>query len=392
MNDLSVTCPNCNTTIPLTEQLAAPMIEATRQEFAARLATQKAEAGANLARESARLKQEAEDTARRASAAQIAERDEKLADLGKVLQQRNEKLAEAQAAQAAVVVERRELDDARRELALTVQKQVQSEVVTLREKARAEAEQALGLKLAEKEEQLAATQRKVEELHRRLEQGSQQLQGEVLELELESLLRQKFPLDAIEPVPKGEFGGDVLQRVFGPAGQNCGTLLWEAKRTKTWSDAWLSKLREDQRRAHAEIAVIVSHAVPKGLENFDHIEGIWVVHPKCTAAVALALRHSLIEISANRLASEGQQDKMEQVYHYLTGPRFRHRIEAIVEKFSAMQSDLDRERLTMQKIWAKREHQIRGVLEATVGMYGDLQGIAGKSVPEIEGLEPSLLE
>jgi hypothetical protein len=235
-------------------------------------------------------------------------------------------------------------------------------------------------------------QRQIEDLKRKAEQGSQQLQGEAQELELESLLREKFPLDVIEPVAKGEFGGDLIQRVVNHAGRVCVTILWEAKRTKNWSDGWLGKLREDTRNAKADLALIVSHALPKGLEHFDHIEGIWVTSPQCAVPVAIALRQSLIELSTVQLAGQGQQSKMDLIYQYLTGPRFRHRIEAIVERFSAMQEDLDRERKATVRLWAKREEQIRGVIDATAGMYGDLQGIAGRTFQEIEGLEVPLLD
>ena len=137
---------------------------------------------------------------------------------------------------------------------------------------------------------------------------------------------------------------------------------------------------------------LVSHALPKGLQTFDQIDGVWVTEPRCAVAVAIALRESLIALSAARLAGEGQQTKMELVYQYLTGPRFRHRIEAAVERIANMQADLDRERKTMMRLWAKREEQIRGVVEATAGLYGDLQGIAGRTLLEIEGLEIPLLD
>jgi hypothetical protein len=262
----------------------------------------------------------------------------------------------------------------------------------VRDLAKQEAEAALTLRVREKEEQIASMQRQIEDLRRKAEQGSQQLQGEVQELALEALLCQKFPRDLLEPVPKGEFGGDLVQRVVGPAGQICGSILWEAKRTKNWSDGWLGKVREDQRAAKADVALIVSQALPKGLQTFDQIDGVWVTEPRCAVAVAIALRESLIALLAARLAGEGQQTKMEMIYQYLTGPRFRHRIEAVVERFSDMQADLDRERKTMMRLWAKREEQIRGVVESTAGLYGDLQGIAGRSLLEIEGLELPLLD
>ena len=233
--------------------------------------------------------------------------------------------------------------------------------------------------------------RQIEDLKRRAEQGSQQLQGEVLELALEATLRARFPGDLIEPVPKGELGADVVQRVLGPTGQPCGAILWEGKRTRNWSDGWLAKLRDDQRALGAEMAIIVSEALPKGVERFDQVDGVWVSDWKCALPLAMALRRSLIELALLRTARDGQATKMELVYDYLTGPRFRHRVAAIVERFTDMKADLDRERKMMLRSWAKREAQINGVIEATVGLYGDLQGIAGKALPEIEGLEAPLL-
>jgi hypothetical protein len=178
-----------------------------------------------------------------------------------------------------------------------------------------------------------------------------------------------------------------MQRVVGPLGQVCGTILWESKRTKNWSDSWLSKLRDDQRSAKAEIAVLISQVLPKGVENFDLVDGVWVAHPRVAIPVGTMLRQSLVELATARQASEGQQTKMEILYSYLTGPRFRQRVQAIVEAFSNMKEDLDKERKVITKQWAKRDEQIERVMQATVGMYGDMQGIAGKTLQEIEGLE-----
>jgi hypothetical protein len=275
---------------------------------------------------------------------------------------------------------------------LTIETRVQASLSGIRDKTRKEVEDTMVLRVREKEQQISDMQLQINDLKRRAEQGSQQLQGEVLELELEDMLRAKFPRDIIDPVPKGEHGGDVLHRVLGPASQVCGTILWETKRTKAWSDGWLAKLRADQRDAKADLAMLVSRALPKGLDAFDLIDGIWVTDMRSAPAVAIALRQTLLALSAARSAGEGQQTKTELIYEYLTGPRFRHRVEAIVEKFSEMQSDLDRERKTMTKLWAKREAQLQVVIEATAGMYGDMQGIAGQSLKEIEGLDLLLLE
>ena len=416
MTEPTITCPKCKVEIRLTESLAAPLINATRQQYEQQLLQKDGEiarreqgirekekqitearrtlddqiasqVAAQLSTERNRVIAEESRKAKLASVAELDSKAREIAELHEVLKIRDEKLAAAQKVQAELARKQRELDDARRELELTIETRVQHGLNAIRAAARQEAEESLQLKVMEKDQTIVSMQQKIEELKRRAEQGSQQLQGEVQELALENLLRVKFPFDAIEPVPKGDYGGDVLHRVIGSAGQPGGTILWETKRTRNWSDLWLAKLREDQRAAKAEIAVIVSQTLPKGIETFEMIDGIWVTHPRSALPVALVLRHSLLELALVRKSSEGLQTKTEMIYQYLTGPRFRQRVEAIVEAFSTMQEDLDKERKVIMKQWAKREEQIMRVMGATVGMYGDLQGIAGKSLQEIKGLE-----
>jgi len=421
MTEPTITCPNCKTEIKLTESLAAPLVESTRKQFEKQLAQKDSDIATRelamrekekqlvdakskideqvadqvaeqLKKDRTRITAEEAKKAKLAAATDLEQKSREVADLQEVLKSREEKLAEAQKAQADLIKKQRELDDAMREVNLTVEKRVQEGLGATRQQAKKEAEDEQRLKVMEKEQTITAMQKQIEDLKRRAEQGSQQLQGEVQELELENLLRAKFPFDNIEPVPKGEFGGDVLHRVVGAGGQAGGTILWEFKRTKNWSDAWLAKLRDDQRTAKAEIAVIVSQVLPKGVETFEMVDGVWVTHPRAALPVAMILRQSLLEITLARQATEGQQTKTEMVYQYLTGPRFRQRVEAIVEAFSTMQEDLDKERKVIMKQWAKREEQIERVMSATVGMYGDLQGIAGKSLQEIEGLSFPALE
>ncbi|MBS0236980.1 MAG: DUF2130 domain-containing protein [Proteobacteria bacterium] len=412
MTDLTITCPNCDHEIPLTESLAAPLIADTKRQFEAAAAKKDREMAAReaavrdqasalekakssieatvaerLTTERQRIASEEAAKAKQRAAADVEEKAKALVELQGVLKERDQKLAEAQKAQAELLRKERELEDAKREMQLTIEKAISAGLDGERAKAKLEAEEALKLRVSEKDQIITSMQKQIEDLKRKAEQGSQQLQGEVLELELESMLRAKFPFDSIEPVPKGEFGGDLVQRVISTSGSPCGTILWEMKRTKNWSDGWIGKLREDQRRARADVAIIVSAALPKGVLTFDQVDGVWVADFKCAVPIALMLRQLLIDVATARVIGEGQQSKMELVYDYLTGPRFRQRVEAIVEKFSEMQSDLDRERKAMMKMWAKREAQIDGVLASTAGMYGDLQGIAGKALREIEGFE-----
>ena len=265
MTEPTIVCPNCHTEIKLTESLAAPLIVAIRKQFEQQLAQKDSDiaqreqamrekekqlldakskldeqvadqVAAQLKLDRARIAAEESRKAKLAAATDLEQKAQELADLKEVLEQRDQKLAEAQKAQAELIKKQRELDDAKRELELTVEKRVQESLTATREQAKKEAEEEQKLRVLEKEQTIAAMQKQIEELKRRAEQGSQQLQGEVLELELENLLRAKFPFDAIEPVPKGEFGGDVLHRVIGTGGQASGTILWESKRTKTWSD------------------------------------------------------------------------------------------------------------------------------------------------------------
>jgi len=412
MAEPTIVCPQCKTEIKLTESLAAPLLESVRRDYEQRLMQKDADVdkrekilhereavlqkqketldeqvAKKIQQEQVRIAAEESKKARLAVGGELDQKLKEIDELQGILKQKDAKLADAQKAQADLLRKQRELDDAKRELDLTIEKRVQSDLAVAREKAKKEAEDEMRLKVMEAEQTIASMQKQIEDLKRRAEQGSQQLQGEVQELELEALLATRFPRDTIQPVPKGEFGGDILHRVSGPLGQPCGTILWESKRTKNWSDGWLPKLREDQRAAKAEIAVIISQVLPKEVETFGFVEGVWVAHPRVTLPVAMSLRQTLIEVAGVRQASEGQQTKMEMVYQYLTGPRFRQRVQAIVEAFSSMRDDLDRERKAITKQWAKREEQIDRVMQATVGMYGDLQGIAGKTLQEIEGLE-----
>jgi hypothetical protein len=420
MNEQSITCPKCGEEIKLTESLAAPLVAAVRAQYEKKLKARDKEiadrelalerqaealdrktksidseiaeqvqaqlkserrsiavAEAKKAREL--LKDEIEEHAR----ARVAEK-ERAEGLQK-------KLTTAQAAQAELLKKERELEDAKREVALKIERGIQEGLEGVRKNAARESEQQSELKLKDRDNKIEELTRQITDLKRRADQGSEQGHGETLELLLEQKLRARFPLDTIEPIAKGESGADILQHVRDDDGQACGKILWESKRTRNWQDSWLPKLRADQRAAGADLAVIVSQALPRDVTHFDHMGGIWVTSIACTLPIATALRQALIQLAFARRASEGQETKVQQVYAYLTGPRFRQRIETIVEKFTDMHDDLDKERKVITKQWAKREEQIRLVLEATAGMYGDLQGIAGRSLKEIEALGPGLL-
>lgn len=418
VHDPHILCPKCSHQFPLTESIAAPLLEAERRDFQKKLAARDAEF-ANKADELARqhdelvkaresvdeqIKQrlQAERSqvvateakrAREQMASEFEAVKQQLAESERLLETRNVKLAEAQQAQAETLRKQRELDERTRELEITIEKRVQASQAELVAKARQDAADELKSQVSQKDTQIESLGRTVEELKRKLDQGSQQTQGEAFELELENLLRGTFPLDLIEPVAKGETGGDIVHTVNAQSGAPSGVILWELKNTKNWSDTWLPKLRDNKRAVKADVALIISSALPKGVETFDLVDGVYVAHPRCAVPVALTLRQGLLELANARTAQLGQQSKAEQVYQYLTGSRFKQRVEAIVERFRDMREDIDKERRFMMKAWAKREAQVCAMVDSTVGMVGDLHGIMGQAMPEIAAIDdPPMLE
>lgn len=420
MDDAVITCPKCKAEIPLTETLTAPILEAERAKYRQyherEMAKLRDEVGVReaavrekedeLAKAQAKIDEQVEVRTRaerarisqeEAAKARLIVQDDLTAQSGEIktlkeaLQKRDEKLAQVQQAEADLLRKQRELEDEKAALAVTVERRLSEERETLREKAKRDADEAWQLKDRENRHLMEQMQKKIEELQKKAEQGSQQLQGEVLELHLEEVLRREFPMDEIRAVPKGESGADLLQTVRAPGGALAGSVLWEIKRTRAWSDAWLPKLRADQRSVNADLAIIVTETLPKGIDYFDEKDRVCITSTSCVVPVAAQLRERLICIAAARRTSEGQVTKQEMLYEYLTGPRFAHRVRAIVEHFTEMEEDLRREQRLMNKQWAKREQQIRSIMQTTAGMYGDVQGIAGQSVQEVEGLSIDLL-
>jgi len=308
-------------------------------------------------------------------------------DIEQQLVETKQKLDESQKAELELRKSRRELEDQKRELEVTVNRRLDEEREKIRETAKKEEADQRQLKEAEKDKLIDDMKRQIDDLKRKSEQGSQQAQGEVLEVEIEDLVRTAFPYDTIEPVPKGVHGGDVLQIVHDGTGVECGRILWESKRTKNWSDGWLPKLRDDQRAAKAQFAVLTSTELPKGCTTFTHVEGIWVTNRACLLGVAMALRAGLIEVSQAKRSVDGRQGKMELIYNYLAGPEFRHRVEGVVEGFVALKTDLEAEKKAMLRIWAKREKQLDRAIASAAGMHGDLSGMIGSSLPTIQSLE-----
>lgn len=405
MSDQTITCPYCGKEIPLTETLSHQIKEGLQREF--ELKARERELG--LAKREKLLAEEMKilEDSKKSIDQQVfqklqAERTKvkqevrkevesavrvELKDLQEQNVEKERKLAEAQKVELEFRKKIRELDELRKNQELEIARKLDEERKLIFEKARKEAGEENRLKLLEKEKQLEDTKKALDEAKRKAHQGSMQTQGEVLELDLESVLRAQFPVDEIQPVPKGIKGADIAQKVHNRSGLYCGTILWESKHTKAWNDGWLSKLKDDQREIKAEIAVLVTETLPKGIESFGQIEGVWVTSSLLSIALASVLRASLIELAQHKLSIVGKSEKMEVLYNYLSGQEFRQRIEAIVESFKSMKEDLDQEKRAMIKIWAKREKQIERIVNNTVGMYGDIEGIIGASLPHIKSLE-----
>ena len=391
MNQKTITCPKCGTKIELTEALSKDIEESIKKKYADEIKNIKAEADRMMKEKDREFKVILDDERKK-----IEEKAKKMAadslkveltDLQEQLQEKDKKLEEAQRNELDLRKQQRELKDRERQLELEVERKFDKAQDKLIEKVSSDLEEKHRLKDADKDKQLEDMKRQIDDLKRKAEQGSQKMKGEVLELDFETRIKSEFPFDVIEPVASGIKGADVLQTVKTQSGQVCGKILWETKRTQNWSDRWIEKLKADQRDAKAEIAVIVSEALPKELTQFRQIKGVWVSDIPSALNLALALRVILIQTARERKIQSGRKGKAELLYNYLTGPEFRNRVEAILESFVDLKGDLDKEKRAMEKLWSKREKQIEKVVLNLSGMHGDLEGIAGKALPIVKALE-----
>jgi len=281
----------------------------------------------------------------------------------------------------------REEKKARDNAELEAKKKFSEEADKIREEAKQSVDESHRLKTLEMEKKLADTQKALADAQRKAEQGSQQNQGEVLELDLENNLRAEFPMDRITEVKKGARGADITQVVMSSRMEECGILLWESKNA-TWQKAWIAKFKNDIREGSANIGIIVSSEMPEEYGDMHCLEkDLWVVKPKLARALASAMRNQIISVWVTNHNNENKDEKMEILYQFLTGPEFRHRIEAIVDNYSALQNEMEKEKRAAQLRWSKQEKSIRAVIDNTLGMYGALQGLTGNTMEQIEALE-----
>ena len=383
MTEQSIACPSCGKKIPLTRALRAEIEQSVKQEFDEALRARERELRAQF---EARLEDGLQRTQKEAAKRAEKKMTRELAALRDQIKAQTKDLDEARRNELVMRKRERELERKQQELELDVERQLGKERARLVTETHERLAEEHRLKDAEKERQLADMRRQIEDLKRKAEQGSQQLQGEVAEEELATVLSNSFPSDDIRAIGQGVRGADLHQMVIDSRGRKCGSILWECKNTRNWNDAWLVKLKQDQRTLRADLAVLVSAVLPKGCTRFDLIDGVVVTDFPCAPCLAGVLRANLFELAQTRSAAMHKEEKLELLHRYLSGVEFRQRVEAVVEAFTAMRHDLDQERRAAERQWARRARQIDAVTLNVSGMYGDLQGIL-PALPSIRLLE-----
>lgn len=378
----NILCPNCGTSISiddaLTHQIEARLDQEYKDKEKELRKTFEKENEAILASKEEELIKQVKKTVEKDSLAEKKFLEDQLLETNAKLQIANQNEIELRK-------EKQKLKDDKDSFELEKIRQLDEERKGIEEEASKKATEAQQSKIDQLNKQLSDATKAKDELARKLEQGSQQTQGEVQEIILEELLKAEFIYDDISPVPKGVNGADVIQTVRTKNGVDCGLIIWESKKTKTWTEGWIQKLKDDQRLVKADIAVIVTSALPVGVNGITLRDGVWVCDIKLAISIATALHQSLEALSRERGMSIGKNEKMEIIYSYLTGTEFKQRIETIVETFSMMKTSLDKERIYFEKSWTEKEKQIQKVIKNTVGIYGDLNGIV--QLQKIESLE-----
>ncbi|XOB40795.1 MAG: DUF2130 domain-containing protein [Candidatus Nealsonbacteria bacterium] len=412
MNDQQITCPKCQHKFPLSETFSRQIKESLKNELAAEnkkkenelneklriFKVKQKEENENIEKEKKKLREKSESIDRKVekklkeqrknileSAKKEAEKkikketDLQLKDLQTQNEEKDKELELARKNELDLRKKTREIEKREKNFELEMQRKMDKEREKLINQIKKDEQEESRRKMLEKDKQINQMRKTIEELKRKSEQGSTQIQGDAQEEDLKSILKNKFPIDAVEDVPTGIKGADIIQTVNTNSGENSGIILWESKNTKKWSNDWIKKLKEDQGIVRADVCILASRVLPEGIKNFDFINGVWVCNYHFALSLASVLRLHLLEVGKVKRSLIGKDEKMEVLYKYLTGSQFKNRIENIVIAFTEMKGGLDSEKRAIQRIWSKREKEIEKVIENTSGMYGDLQGIVGRS-------------
>ena len=360
-----ITCPKCSYKFALDQALNREIELQVRTELSDEFKKKEAELRRQLAKE-------ANDKAERNSA-----------ELQAKVQAQAKELKETRNNERTLLRKTAELEEQAEKAELEAQRRLAAERETIRKAAQDQILEEHRLKDAEKNKQLEDMRRQIEDLKRKAEQGSQKLQGDIQEIELEKALRERFPRDEIESVKSGVRGADVLQKVISDSGQPCGTILWESKRVRNWSDKWIDKLVEDKQAAKADVAVIVTDALPQHVQHMGGVRGVLLTTFPLAACLAETLRVNMALLGQARLALSGQDDQKSRVFQYFTSPQFHERMATIADQFQQMQADLMREKAAMNRVWAKREKQIETIASSTAKFTGELQTLCGHALPQL---------
>jgi hypothetical protein len=379
MVDQSIACPSCGKKIPLTRALRAEIETSLKAEFGERERELRDAYEQKLDAERERVEKDAAKRAEKKLAQELAGLKDQLKDQAKEIE--DARRVELALRKRELALERRQAD-----LEITIARTLADERAKLVTETQERATEQHRLKDAEKERQLGEMRRQIEDLKRKADQGSQQLQGEAGEGELDTILRTACPADEISGIGQGVRGADIHHLVVDVRGARRGSILWECKNARNWSDGWIAKLKADQRSLHADVAVLVTASLPKDCRRFAMIDGVLVTDFACAGPLAVVLRANLLELAQARNAAIQKHDTLELLHRYLSGVEFRQRVEAIVDAFTAMRADLDQERRAAERSWARRAKQIDAVTFNVAGFYGDLQGLL-PALPSIGQLE-----
>ncbi|WP_187924139.1 DUF2130 domain-containing protein [Helicobacter pylori] len=307
--------------------------------------------------------------------------------LQKELDEKSKQVQQLHQKEAEIERLKRENNEAESRLKAENEKKLNEKLDLEREKIEKALHEKNELKFKQQEEQLEMLRNELKNAQRKAELSSQQFQGEVQELAIEEFLRQKFPLDSVEEIKKGQRGGDCIQVVHTREFQNCGKIYYESKRTKEFQKAWVEKLKSDMREIGADVGVIVSEALPKEMERMGLFEGVWVCSFEEFKGLSAVLREGVIQVSLAKKSQENKGDKVDLLYRYLTSSEFSMQVNAIIEGFEQLRADLESEKRAMARIWKSREKQIDKVFEGTINMYGSIKGIAGNAIGQVKALK-----
>lgn len=379
-NDVTVKCPSCSEVIDITEMMRHQLKEQFKQEVAQRIEDEKADLKKSHQKEVQMLKEQVKNEALEAQANQLKDLQDALEKKDKRLKDFNEKEMEFLKLQ-------RKHQSLKEDLELDFEKKLSQQLEQERSKIKTHLTSESELKIKELEKKLQDQVELTQQMKQKQEQGSMQMQGEVLELALENYLQDQFPLDTIEEIKKGANGADCLQIVNTHQKTNCGTIYYETKRTKNFSQGWIEKFKADIRDKNASVGVLVSEVLPSDINGIGQKDGIWICDFSSFKLAVHVLRKAVIDISFTEAKHQGKSDKMSLLYNYLTGNEFKLQVEAIVEGFTQMQEDLDAEKRAMKRLWKKREKQLDKVVESTLSMHGSITGIAGSAIKSISSLE-----